>query len=80
MEKVALSVIARFCAIISRVSPSPLSDVLPEEEESKESAVSSTKKPEVCSRSSWRTLFEMPSLTPNMPRERQLHLLMLSML
>merc|ERR1712194_70447 len=55
----------------SLVSPSQLSEDSPEEEESRESALSSTTRPESSSDHSLRTSSETPSPTPNTPRERQ---------
>ena len=54
-ERAAPSVTARFSVTISRASPSLPSAVSPVEAVSSVSPVSSTKRPEVFSRSSWRT-------------------------
>merc|ERR1711959_66149 len=69
-EREAPSVTERSCVITSRESPSLPSEDWREEEVSSVSPDSSTRRPEVSSRSSWRTSSEMPSPTPSTPEER----------
>merc|ERR1712100_45236 len=54
----------------SWASPSPLSADSPEEVESRESALTSTRRPDPSSELSSRTLSVTPSPTPNTPAER----------
>merc|ERR1712188_205232 len=69
-EREAPSVTERSCVITSRESPSLPSEDWREEEVSSVSPDSSTRRPEVSSRFSWRTSSEMPSPTPSTPEER----------
>merc|ERR1711957_135494 len=54
----------------SWASPSPLSVDSPEEVVSRESALTSTRRPDPSSEASSRTSSEIPSPTPNTPAER----------
>merc|ERR1711977_311698 len=69
-EREAPSVTERSCVITSRESPSLPSEDWREEEGSSVSPDSSTRRPEVSSRFSWRTSSEMPLPTPSTPEER----------
>ena len=72
LEREALSVTGKSFVTTSKVSRSPPSVDWLAEVESSESADSSTKRPEVSSRSSWRTWSGMLSPTPSTPRGRRL--------
>merc|ERR1711974_294051 len=70
LEKEVLKGTEKSSEITSKESPNQLSDDWHDEVVSNESQDSSTKKPEEFPKSSLKTSFGMPLLTPSTPRER----------